>query len=485
MSKTLKKLIGYNLDMKKLAIIFAAAYILLMIPIIYIGKYDKPSADDYGYAASTYHAWITTHSADAVLEAVTGRVKNSYDTWQGTFSSIFMMALNPAAFDYRLYKLVPAFIVAMLSLACFAIAKVLLGDICKKEHWYWIIAGSALSILTIEKMHTSPSGIYWYNAAVHYTFMHSIMILMLVSCIKMVQTNRISGRILFAVLSVLFAIASGGSNYATCLMGLVFLGSVSVLLAICYKRKALLCLIPLIPYAVSFYLNVTAPGNAVRQGYYQGMPAFRSILYSFKSAGLYAIEWMDIFTFLLMVILWPVFWNGLKNVAFRFPMPGIVLAYSFCMVAMGFTSSYYSMGTEGLSRLHNVVKITYQMLLIFNEAYFIGWLSKKRMLAVPAFGLAAVVIVMFCTVIFASNKAGTFTTYAAAYYLKTGEAAMFYNEYMERKMILEHSSETDIVLKPYQFRPWLLYIDDITTDSADWRNEMVSYWYGRSSVRLE
>lgn len=459
-----------------------------MIPIIYIGKYDKPAADDYGYAASTYHAWINTHSIGDVFEAVIERVVDSYYTWQGTFSSIFMMALSPAAFDYRLYKLVPAIMVFALSLACFVLAKVILKDALKRDNSLWIIAGSVLSILTIEKMHTIPSGIYWYNAAVHYTFMHSMMILMLVCCIKMIHTDKIWKSIIFATLSIILAVATGGSNYATCLMGLVSLLSISAILGFIYKKKALLCLMPIVTNAICFYLNVTAPGNAVRQSNYQGMSAVQSILYSFKSAFLYSIEWMDIFTFLLMLILVPVFWNGLKNVNFKFPLPGVVLLYSFCVLATGFTSSYFSMGHEGLSRLHNVVKITYQILLIFNEAYFIGWLKTKKEkeeLKLPIWILVLVIVMMTCTVFFASNKAGTFTTYAAGYYLKTGEAAMFYQEYMQRRMILEHSSETDIILKPYQFRPWLLYIDDIKSDPNDWRNLQVSHWYGKNSVRLE
>lgn len=71
-----------------------------------------------------------------------------------------MMALSLAAFDYRLYKLVPAIMVFALSFTCFGLAKMILRDVLKKEHPYWIIAGSALAILVVEKMHTSPSGIY-------------------------------------------------------------------------------------------------------------------------------------------------------------------------------------------------------------------------------------------------------------------------------------------------------------------------------------
>lgn len=483
----MKKLITQQVSMKILSFLFVVALIALMLPVIYIGKYDKPSADDYGYAATTYHAWNESHSIGKALQAAAGRAENSYQTWQGTFSSIFLMALNPAAFDYRLYKLVPAFIVSIVILSCFMLSKVIIGDLLKKKVFYWIITGSALSILIIEKMHTIPSGIYWYNAAVHYTFMQAALMLLIAAILKMVQTEKNVIKIILLSVSIVLSIAVGGSNYATCLIGLVALLTVIVLQFVYYKRNAVWSILPFMVYGVSFFLNVSAPGNAVRQGHYQGLSAVQSILKSFQSAFAFSVEWMDIFTLIMLLILIPVFWNCLDKIHFQFRLPGIVALYSFCIMAAGFTSSYYSMGNEGLSRTHNVIKMTYQVFLIINEAYFIGWIKsrvKEKAMPLPVWGLATAVFVMGCTVLFASNKAGTFTTYASVYYIQTNEAPMFYNEYMERRAILEHSSETDIVLKPYQFKPWLLYIDDITTDPQDWRNQGVSFWYGKNSVRL-
>ena len=86
------------------------------------------------------------------------------------------------------------------------VSKVILRDVLKKEH----IVGLALLILTVEKMHTLSSGIYWYNVAVRYTFMYSMMILMLVFCIKMIRSKKAWKTIVFVLLSIIFAIASGG-----------------------------------------------------------------------------------------------------------------------------------------------------------------------------------------------------------------------------------------------------------------------------------
>lgn len=492
MKNALKRFVNVKMNMKAFSALSVAVFILLMIPIIYIGKYNKPAADDYGYAASTHHAWEATGSVLEALKAVAGRVENSYQTWQGTFSSIFMMALNPAAFDYRLYKLVAGFMVAVLSFSCFLLSKTIFRDVLKKDHSYWISIGAILSILTVEKMHSTPSGIYWYNAAVHYTFMHSMLILLFVVMLKMMVSRKKTAKVVFCIIATFLAVVVGGSNYATGLMGLVLLISLCIGLGIVFKKKVRIGMIPLLTYAVAFYLNISAPGNSVRQGYYQGFSAINSIFSSLKSAFSYSLEWMDIFTFCIALLLIPIFWNALDQCEFTFPLPLAVLGYSFCILATGFTSSYYSMGTEGLSRTHNVIKITYQIFLILNELYIIGWLKNylthkkgKELLNLPisVVGLSTLLIIMTGTVFLASNKAGTFATYAAVYFVKTNEAPMFYNEYMARQQVLE-GSELEVVLRPYQYRPWILYIDDITEDPNDWRNGMVKEWYGKISVRL-
>lgn len=477
-----------RISIKGLAIFLLISYILLMLPIVYLGKYDRQVADDYGYAVGTHFAWDQTHNVGAVLQAVLDRVADSYHTWQGTFSSIFLMALNPAAFDYRLYKLVPGIMVCMLSLSCFALSKVLVGKLLHNHSFHWIATGAALSIVTIEKMYTIPSGLYWYNAAVHYTFMHALMILLLVCVLQLLLTNATAGRVLYLLPSILLAVGAGGSNYATSLMGWVLLGSFLLLTLCFYRKKALWILPSFLSYTIAFTCNILAPGNAVRQGNFQGLSAVSSILHSLGSAAVYSVKWMDLFTLLFLLLMIPVFWDSVQHTSFRFPLPGLVLLYSFCVVATGFTSSYYSMGTEGISRTHNVIKITYQILLFLNEAYLIGWIqhnTKKSTIKMPRFLTFLVIIVaMGCTVLFSSNQAGTFTSYGAAYYLKSGEAALFYNEYIQRKNILETTTEEDVVLEPHQFKPWFLYIDDITTSPDDWRNGMVATWYGKHSVRL-
>ena len=44
---------------------------------------------------------------------------------------------------------------------------------------------------------------------------------------------------------------------------------------------------------------------------------------------------------------------------------------------------------------------------------------------------------------------------------------------------------TAVVLKAYTAKPWMLFLDDITEEKSDWRNEYMRVYFGLNSVVLE
>lgn len=112
-------------------------------------------------------------------------------------------------------------------------------------------------------------------------------------------------------------------------------------------------------------------------------------------------------------------------------------------------------GTCGTVQNVECSKITYLLLLFLNEIYWIGWLRQlleKRaeqttgQLTIQKWairnGAAAwwfyALIGVACLVIFraSSNQAGHYSSYGAYYYVHTGEAYNFHQEYLERVAIL-------------------------------------------------
>ena len=485
----------FGIDDKYVAIIVAVLFVIMMIPIVYLGKYNFMKADDFSYGDEARMAFAETGSFFAAFKGALTSVSSSYKQWQGTFSSIFLMSFCPYIFNYRFYKLVPALMVSMMTLASFLLSYTLINRVLKQDRKSLsVIVGSLLSLLMIERLYTVPGAIYWYNAAVHYIFAECCFIILICVCIFICQTKKIGAKIPLIILSVILAIEVGGSNYSTIVTALVTLISLFAILLFVKKKEALYLLPMLIVNIVSFIINVTAPGNSVRGGYYEGYSAIMSILLSFRSVLTFSLEWFDVYTLVMLIVFIPIFKKCVSKTNFNFRFPYLVLAYSVCIVATGFTSSYYALGDSGLSRTINVIKITWQILLLFNEAYLIGWIDKnvvkdkkdakeikeKRIpIIVLAIGLAIVILQPALL-----KGLGTIPTYTAFEYLIYGHAQAYWVESMERLEILEDESITDAVLKEHTSKPFYLYVSDITDNPDFWENKAVASYYGKNSVVL-
>lgn len=93
--------------LKSQTILAICILILSIIPIVAIGPYLHQFADDYVFGAPVYKAWTATHSLGACIQAAWDESMHIYQTWQGTYSACFLMALQPGIFGK--YWLVPIY----------------------------------------------------------------------------------------------------------------------------------------------------------------------------------------------------------------------------------------------------------------------------------------------------------------------------------------------------------------------------------------
>ena len=114
------------------AIICCVICLGLLIPTVYLGKYNFMKADDFSYGSTTHNVYLSTGSLWETVKEAVNVSKTTYETWQGTFSSVFLMSLQPGVFDYRLYKLVSAMMISMIVISSLLLSRTL---ICK-AHWH-------------------------------------------------------------------------------------------------------------------------------------------------------------------------------------------------------------------------------------------------------------------------------------------------------------------------------------------------------------
>ena len=71
-------------NIKWLAILALAA---LVLPLLLLGRYAVPAADDFSYGAPAHVAYAESGSILSAAAAAAGKTAESYISWQGSFVS--------------------------------------------------------------------------------------------------------------------------------------------------------------------------------------------------------------------------------------------------------------------------------------------------------------------------------------------------------------------------------------------------------------
>lgn len=491
MTDRFKKIAGWRPGPALYAAGAVTVLLLLLVPLIRLAMYSVPWYDDYNYGR---YAKAAMENAPTLQNAIRGALecaRTSWYAWQGTYGSIVLMSLMPGIWGEEYYCIGPIFLILLLTAAVCVLTGTLLKQVLKAETCY-VIGLSALSaVMAVVLIHTAQAGFYWYNGGVHYVGMHAFAMLLAAVAVKLFYEEQVWKRCLWVIPGVLLAVLVAGGNYITALQGLLVLLSIAALGGILHRKQTFFLLPVLAVYAWGFYKNVSAPGNGRRAESYVGwgMSFVKSVLYSFVEGGRDAWKFTGWMTLVILALMLPLILHMVRRIKFEFRLPGLVSFWSVCLYATGFTPSLYTLGHGGLGRTLNAVKLTWQLLLILNFIYWCGWLCKRAHTAegknpgrmwcwwfYPLIALA--VLLVFWT---EPNQAGSFSSYGAYYYIHTGEAYNFYQEYLGRVRALK-GEEQQVILTPYQWRPWLLCMGDLSDDPGDESNRALAAWYDKDEV---
>ena len=493
--KNIKRILGWSPEPLVVSIGAVAVLVLLLVPLLRIALYAVPWYDDFNYAGFTKRWMMQEPGLIGAVKGAWDCAKVQWFAWQGTFSSIFFMALSPHIWGEEYYCIGSIFLILILTTSVFVLVGTLTKKILHVDRALSVGLQAVAAMMVIELTYTTPSALFWYNPGIHYMGMHSFAMLFVAGlvCLFSVENIRSVKGVILILAEMLGAFLAGGSNFVTSLQGIMVLAGTMVLAFIAEKKKVLRYLPVLAVYGFAFYKNVSAPGNSVRGQFYAGWgysPAesvFRSFLEAFRYLG----EFSGWITLVAIVLILPIAWRIVGKTDFSFRLPGVVLFLSFCLYAAGFTPSLYSLGHAGLSRTLNAVKVTYQILLVVNEVYWTGWL--RRVLekkgkefsdrGCPWWFFVLVGMSVVFVVKHSSNQYGWYSSWGAYHYIHSGEAYNFHCEYLERLEILR-SDEKNIVFEPYAYKPWMLCLGDLSEDSGAEENRAMADWYGKESLAV-
>lgn len=529
-------------DLRRLSYLLIVIYALSLIPVLVIGKYDYPSADDFSMGLGTRLVYEATGSLLAVAGKILSETVRYYRTWIGYFTSCLFTTVSPATFGEAWYALTPAVILLALHVGVAVFFYALMEKALGMNRYVRRCMTVLALFLMVQRM---PEGslrveaFYWYSGAGNYTLTFSAGLLYLAFYVLSVCGVRSRNRSLFLILACIMGFLAGGGNYLSALSFAV----VSVLFAVYLVKRKIGRLLPASFYLCGFAVSCLSPGNRIRGGEAEGYGALKSILLSLYYTLSYPLnQWMNWAVLLILALAGVIFWMGFAEIefsganakadgaaasekagetvrgaaapekagngaqavqlGFTAPFPAAVLAYG--IVSCVVTPALYAQGNMDAGRIQSTFWLHAVLVLLLLEWYLVGGLYRRfskeqnasaasclwnasavSCLRNGAGGFVRAILLFFIVFSLLAVKGNPdfYTGTSAVSELLDGSAAQYGRENEERLRILKNPKEQDVVLPRYTVQPNLLYFEDVSEDPDDWINQKMSEYYGKNSIR--
>lgn len=480
---------------RTLAVLAVVALAASLLPLLVLGFYNHPCADDYNYGLYAAQAVRAGGSPLSVLSAAARKTAETYQNWQGTFSAIFLMALHPAVFGEGFYVVTPFLMLGALVFSTFFFLKVLCVERFGMKKTHWVILSCCLCFFNAQFAPSAFEGFYWYNASLFYTFFYGLCLCCYGLLLKFLYAEKRGASIGTLIGAALLSIVIGGGNYPTALLSfLLFAAALAFSIATHLPRsKRLGAALCLVLEGAAFLVSVLAPGNAVRQGKFASHPgAVEAVGKALLSAVQKCMEYTTVPFLLGLILLAPLLYGCAKELHFSFPCPLLAPLAAVCLLGVEMTPPLYAMTTLGALRIHDLYYYTYCLLMAAVVFYLCGWLAhrcdfkqsgKKSGNRTPGFlvGTAA----LLCLSLLCSPDFSSIHCVSAAVSLKNGTAQEYDRQMDARLALCLDPTVKDVVLEPLTVRPPLFasWSPGTTDDPENITNQRMAEFYGKMTVR--
>ncbi len=509
---------------KKLYLIVFIIFAASVLPIWYIGRYQTMSLDDYYFGTMTHMAWGLTRSLPLVFKAACEQVKFYFYAKQATYSSVFLMSAFPGVWSGKYYWLVPFILSSMIIGSVTALVHTVISDCMGvKDRYLTGIANMILLFVIIQTIPYPLEGIFWYNGAVHYVFMESVLFFEIAIILHGMHSEKRSTLIWTLITASILGFIVGGGNLITGLQACILIG-LHILTVICgifsekkensflsrigvgkLDKRTYLFFIPEAVTLIGYAVNITAPGNAERQATSVQMNPVMAIIRSFYSCLTHGISWINPMAVVGFVLITVILASILINSAKKFIHPLFLLLISICVLAAMYTPTFYAMSEDAPSRVLNIIYIAEYTMIFINIANTLGYLYSKqdnadeekgeffKLLfdltgnALPKITAVLGIVILLMFVLCADKN--QYVTTSAVRSIANGEAARYHAQSVERHEILSDTGNLNPVITAYtdDAKPYLLFKEDVGSNpdgEGYWQNVEMSGYYFKESITV-
>ena len=495
MCKTpLKKLADFN-ENKILLVTVLIVCILIITPLLVLGIYNRPSADDYSYAIQTHQAVRNGDGLFAILKAALKTDIFFYSQWQGLYSSAFLLSLHPGIWGESFYAATTVILMLFMFFCLWISINIINKHYLRYSKLFSITAAMFLLMFFVLWLPSPTQGLYWFNGAANYVPWAFLNLLNACLLVEANKSNRKIKRILLIIISVIFSFLTSGGNHVTAFADILIL--FFLLLYMWIKNKRIFPIFPFLAACIGFLIMYKAPGTAIRQSAFARSSVKDTIANSAKQFFVVTDYWISLAFILTLFLMIPIAIRFSKQTPterkIKFPWQFILA--SIIIICGMLSVPFYSMGFFGEGRLTNVIWITFIMLgwmnyfLIFRWAYCnrIFNLSPDILLENKFFRSLPVKCFLIIGIIISIAllpQRGSYSGSRRAFEeLMSGVPKAYAAELDERFAKLNDDSLSDVTVTEIQVKSELLFFDDVGPDETDWRNTSMSQYYGKNTIK--
>ena len=485
-----------SFKVRHVAIVSFVLLLISLIPLLYIATFNHASYDDLGFSINTHKEWITNSNAISTVKAAIENTRSIRGTWEGTYSTSFISALQPALFGEQYYFIGTWILLGGFLLAMWSFVNSLVKRTGVAGSPVALLLFSLITLITIQFTPDPSEAFFWFNGGVAYTFLWSVALYRLSLAIKLTMKTKKTIWIARMVLYFVLSICVGGAKYSTILFFLL----IDVLVLVCsiaHKTKSKMPLfIGCLLLAGGFVFSAIAPGNSVRA---LTMPPPMNIIKAIVQALFFGAtlmaKWFS-FAVLAVMCVGVLVGYGVGNI-FQLKGRTIILMGLGCYLLFSaqLSPTIYTGNYLGDGRVLNTYYYSYILMLAFYAVSLGMWVkstAEGKEVKVVSCATICVISTLFALSVIGYQPDGAqsygpqHTTSGSAFRAIVNGQAQRYDELMtERENKLRDPMQKIVYVQPIEDIPTIFMGDALLAPNIDYVLSLYKTYYSKDAVLLE
>ncbi len=368
------------LSLSRRAVAWLCLLMLLLgiLPLYAQALYNHSFYDDLGFSLLTRGAWEGTGNLFAVLEAGVRNTLGIRNTWEGTYSTSFISAFQPALFGEGAYWATTFVLLTVFLLAVWYFLRQTLHGVYGIDSAGVAAAFGILGFVLTQFVPDAAEAFFWFNGGVAYTLLWAVMLFTAGLWLRFERAHGKGQTVLLYLLLLVLTAAVGGAKYTTVLFAalLAILFSAWAFMHRRPKRFAYLSLTLVL--LAGFAFSITAPGNGVRAATLAGnIGAPKAVLEAVYFGLALVGHSFSLPLLAALALLVPLSLPAIRQCSLRFAHPLWVTVLALGLFCAQLAPTLYTGNYLGDGRVLNVYHYTLVMVLAQLTLYWTGYFVRR------------------------------------------------------------------------------------------------------------